>query len=295
MRSFFRDIAFTLLFVCVLCAALEVAIGRTLTEHSYKDWYMKEKADQIKTLVLGNSLFSNSFDPHALGDSVFDGAIYARELYYDSQIIKKYAPKMSNLRTILVPLTVCQPIRLATDHDFRYARYMGMPYKNNPVHYSALLSGQLVYKSLVPIKVSSQITPERSAGYIDSIGYAPVFRVYDGHTLCIPVWTFEEIIQDREYLINQITEMAKDCNNLGVRLICILPPSADVYLNRVDPRLYDSIEAIIPRLSKTLHFDYKFYHNDPEFRADSLYHDELHLNYWGAKLFAERVKRDFGL
>jgi hypothetical protein len=48
-------------------------------------------------------------------------------------------------------------------------------------------------------------------------------------------------------------------------------------------------------LSTTFNIEYKFYHNSPDFRADSLYADDHHLNHIGATLFARRVKKDFNL
>ena len=40
---------------------------------------------------------------------------------------------------------------------------------------------------------------------------------------------------------------------------------------------------------------YRCYYGDPQFKEDSLYADDLHLNLTGATLFARRVKNDFGL
>ena len=300
MKRFCRDIAFTYVFGIIMVVALEVAIYRTPNEFRYKDWYMTENADKIKTLILGNSLFSNSFDPHVLGDSVFNGAIAGRDLYYDVQVLKKYAPSMSNLKVVLVPLHVFLPVKPTCSlgiEQYQYARYMGIPLGHNPLQYSALFSGNVSFKAFASMSVFEKIEHKEDEWNpdIDSIGYCPVFRIWDGHSISVPVWKFEEGIRNRDLFIDLITEMAKDCNDLGVRLIIILPPAADVYINRVDPRLYDSIETIIPRLNKTCNFEYKFYHDDPEFCSDSLYADELHLNYWGARKFAERVKRDFGL
>lgn len=300
MKKFFRDLSITLLFVGLMIAALEIAIGRSPNEYSYKDWYMTENADRIKILLLGNSLFANSFDPHVLGDSIFDGAISGRDLYYDAQIIKSYVLKMSNLKTVFVPLHVCLPVTPSNSlgiERYRYARYMGIPIGCNSLQYSALFSGNLGLKAFSSISIFARIEQKSDewSPDIDSIGYCPVFHIWDGHSINVPVWTFEEVMQKRELFIELIMEMAKDCNNLNVRLIYILPPAADVYLSRVDPRLYDTLESIMFRNSNSFHFEYKFYHNDPEFRADSLYADELHLNYWGATKFAEKVKHDFGL
>lgn len=300
MKRFSIDMLITALFSCTMFVVLEMAIYHTTNEHSYKNWYMTENADRIKTLILGNSLFSNSFDPHVLGDSVFNGAISGRNLYYDVQILKKYTPLMSNLKTILVPLHVCLPVKPSRSlgiEQYRYARYMSIPYGHNPLQYSALFSGNISLKAFTSISVFAKIEHKEDewGPDIDSIGYCPVFHIWNGRSISVPVWTFEEVMRNRDLFIDLITEMAKNCNALGVRLIIILPPAADVYINRVDPRLYDSIETIIPRLHKTCNFEYKFYHDDPEFRSDSLYADELHLNYWGARKFAERVKRDFGL
>lgn len=300
MRLLFRDIAFTLLLVCVLLVALEVAVGRTRSGLSYKDEFMCKNADRIKVLVLGNSLFANSIDPHELGDSVFDAATDARSLWYDRMILEKYAPEMSNLEVVLIPLIASlyakpNPTPFFT---YPYARYMDIPYGNNPMQYSALLSGRLTFRGLAPIRVLNQVvnsTDYHHDHFMDSIGYSPLFHFWNGYQRNVHIPRYEEALQSKEEFVRLVTEMADYCNSHGARLICVLPPASDVYIKDIDPRMYDTLESVMNRLSRTCLIEYKFYHNDPDFRADSLYADELHLNYWGAKQFAKKVKTDFSL
>lgn len=300
MKRFSMVVLITALLSCIIVVALEIAIYRTPNQLKYKDWYMTENADGIKVLLLGNSLFANSFDPHELGDSVFDGATDARSLYYDKMILKKYAPRMGSLKVVMIPLIVSLYSEPSTSlfFSYPYARYMDLPIGHNPFQYFALFSGHLVFHSLEPISISSHVEQVKDYDHdrnMDSVGYSPLFHTWNGYLRNVYIPTYEEGVSNREAFIQHIGEMATYCNSHGIRFICILPPAADVYINDVDSRLYDTLYSVMDYLSKAYHVEYKFYHDDPEFRSDSLYADELHLNYWGARKFAKRVKQDFGL
>lgn len=301
MKRFFCDILFTTLLVGLLIIVLEIGITKTVNEYSYKDWYMTENADKIKILILGNSLFANSFDPHVFGDSVFDGASDGRNLYYDVQILKKYAPNMRNLQTVLVPLNVNLYVEPSSSLFIQYpfARYMGIPIGDNPLQYSALFSKRLTFHDLKPTPVYSRVEPKNAKGkahnYIDSIGYSPLFFYWDKHSISTTVRNYEEALQSRQMFIQQVNEMGALCDSLGVLMICILPPANNVYNNRVEQRMFDMLDISMQQLGCTHNIEYRFYHDDPAFRNDSLYADELHLNHIGATLFAQRVKEDFNL
>lgn len=301
MKNFWQDIAFTLVFAVAMIALLEMAIARTTNEYSYKDWYMTENADKIKILILGNSLFANSFDPHVFGDSVFDGASDGRNLYFDVQILKKYAPHMRNLQTVLIPLNVNLYVEPSSSLFILYpfARYMGTPVGDNPLQYSALFSGHFTFHDLKPTLIYSRVEPKHAKGkdhdYIDSIGYSPLYYYWDQHSISTIVRNYEEVLQSRRMFIRQINEMGTLCDSLGIRMICILPPANDAYNDRIGKRLFDMLDTSMQQLCCIHNIEYRFYYDEPTFRSDSLYADELHLNHIGAILFAQRVKEDFGL
>jgi len=247
---------------------------------------MTENADKIKILLLGGSQFNNSFDPHVLGDSVFDGASDGRRFYYDVQVMKRYVPHMQNLKTILIPLHACLYVEPHSELYYRYpyAKYMGIPIGNNPFQYSALFSGNF--------NINSKIIQKQDT--CDSMGYSPLFNIWDGKPH-VSIKSYNEAKQNLELFVSQIKEMTYFCDSLGVRLIFILPPANDNYINRADPRLYSMLDSTMSTLNNTYNFEYKFYHDYPTFKADSLYADEFHLNHIGASLFAERIKKDFNL
>lgn len=301
MKNFLQDIAFTLVVAVAMIAALEVAIAKTPNEYSYKDWYMTENADKIKILILGNSLFANSFDPHVFGDSVFDGASDGRNLYYDVQILKKYAPYMNNLKVVMFPLTVNYYVDAPQSRFIRhpFARYMGIPVGGNPLQYSSFFSGHFTFHNLKPTPIYSRVEPKYAKGkdhdYYDSLGYSPLYFYWDQHSLSAPVRDYGEALLGQETFVSQVTEMDRLCDSMGVRLIFILPPANDAYIDNAGQRMYDLLDTTMQQLRHTLSIEYHFYHDDPAFRNDSLYADELHLNHIGAILFAQRVKEDFGL
>ncbi len=299
MKRFLRDILFTFLFCLSLIVVLEIAIGKTQTSYSYKDWYMTEHADKIKILLLGSSFFENSFDPHILGDSVFDGASTARELWYDVQILKKYASKMHNLRTVIIPLNAANPSAgppVDKAARFPYARYMGITCGKTPLQYSALFSERFTFRDLIPIKISKRVKDCKNYNqdlYMDSLGYSPLYFYWDGKgkNEADSVTFFGNPYPLQKKYTDCLSELAKYCYENNIRLIFVIPPCGDTF----ESGKICSLKLGLYELSKTHHFEYEFYHDAPAFRADSLYSEVLHLNHIGATLFARRVKEDFNL
>lgn len=294
MRKFLCDLFLTTTVSSLLFVVLEIAICKTPTELSYKHWYMTEKAEKIEILILGNSLASNSFNPHVFGNNVFNAATSGRRQYYDVKILKKYALQMTNLETVMLPLHICMYVEPESPFsNYPYARYMGITSDNNLLYFSALYTGRMIYKSLIPIHILPYV--EEEGILIDSIGYWPTFHVWDGHSINIPIKTYEEAMQSKDMFYDQLKEMAEECDSLGVRLICFIPPALDVFTNRIDPRIHDTVSAIMDRLCRMHNVEYKSYFYDSTFQITRIYADEIHLNNSGATLFAQRVKEDFNL
>ena len=130
---------------------------------------------------------------------------------------------------------------------------------------------------------------------LDSLGYIPLFHVWNGHTILNGIVEYEDYIHYENTFSKRIVSIAQQCDSLGVRLIFVQPPVGDFHLQNSDPRLYNSFDSLMNCLALKLNMEYKSYFNNAEFRPDSLYADEFHLNHQGATKFAQCVKEDLNL
>ena len=92
-----------------------------------------------------------------------------------------------------------------------------------------------------------------------------------------------------------LTELAKVCKENGVRFIVITSPHTDRYLAKTNIKGLNTMHDIIDHVNRYYPIEYKNYMNDADFRSDSLYFDDQHLNSVGTDIFTLRIKKDFGI
>lgn len=255
--------------------------------------YMDSHAQDIKLLLLGNSHMENSFNVHLMGDSAYCLAQSGRAVYYDAYLLERYLPSMVNLKTVIMPLSHegiagdKRPYKLAHyDYAINYYKVFGLrpphfPY--NVVATSAWLSGT----------ISPYYFAQRASA--DSLGYDREDDVFSGlpDEFCqkFKPPSSEGIACYEHYL----SEIARQCDERGIRLIVLTTPRTDCYLALYPPDMQGRIHEMVARVQRRYAFEYRDYSYDEEFRNDSLYCNSNHLNHRGGSLLAERVRRDFGL
>lgn len=292
MKRFVHDILTTLLFALPLLVAIEYLTGKAPNMYSMKRDYMDEHGDKVKTLLMGSSLFENSFNPYVLGDSVFDFAQSGRPLYYDSVLLERYIHRLPNLQTVILPLNyTCQTMYLKNanflkHYIFNYYRHFGITtplFPKGVAYRTSLLSGHLNYHTFLQ-------KPD-SLG----IGYQQLDEIFDPEN--------PEPLNKNDYPIQHntseaiaiLTRMAELCGAEGVRFIVVTPPFTDSYNSMASPQGIDNLDSMAASVGRHHAIEYHNYMCDTNFRSDTLYYNWNHLNHHGATLFAERVKRDFGL
>ena len=117
----------------------EVACGKGENEYSKKYRYVTERSDEIKILLLGNSLMSHAFNTDVLGDSAFTLAVSARVLVYDRLLAERLIPTMDHLQTVIIPMYYklvaysSHPLTDKAKHEmYMYSRYMRLRYPIQP-------------------------------------------------------------------------------------------------------------------------------------------------------------------
>ena len=281
----------TALVVCLLALVcfvlpLEWLGTKVENESRYKRRYLENHADDIATLLLGHSLFAVSFNPHVLGDSVFMTSQVNRKLWYDVELARRYLPMLPNLHTVLYPINIGY---LAADgrsitEGAEYARSWHLYCDGFPQRWlcrSLLASGHLSYRSF------------HSGVGCDSLGYTAHTNRKDGLRPTVSSTQHEPEVVDRYARL--LAELAGLCHDRGVRFIAVVCPASDSYLGQCTDRLHADLQHVVATVQAQQPMEFRNYLDDIDFRCDTLYYDDLHLNHSGATRFAQRVKEDFGL
>lgn len=286
MRRFLTDILCTLLLFTVICTTIEPLFSSADNDYSFKYGQLVDRSDKIKYLLLGNSLFANSFNPHVLGDSTLCVASQSRTLNYDAALLRNHIENLTNIEAVLIPMSG-HLFAIGKDNDdyvrFCHRRYFHLAAEGKIYDNSALFTGQMRLGLL------------NSKHDCDSAGYSPVHRTWDG--LCHPFVhpKTATTLSNRPHYARYLTEIAALCHENDVRLIVVTPPATRIYEERLSDSIMAAMRAVVASVSAHYPICYHCYHGDKQFTADSLYSDDLHLNHTGATLFAQRVKEDFGL
>ena len=284
VKKFLKDVGVVLSVVILLLIGLEMMLGIVPRELKYKDWYLVHRGDCVQTLILGNSFLARGLDPHVLGDSTFNCASTARTLVYDSLILHKYYSHLPNLKTIILPTHY--GLHFAPHHHsevrFRYARYMKLFTDENYYEYSALLSGCMQMKTYKP-------------GKIDSTGFMPIRRVWDGVTIANPPESVNAIAARASRYTSMMEHIADFCRKKNIRLIILIPPLSDTFLDCGSDSLWKLQEDVVAEIKNKFPVEVGDYLRHKDFRSNEMYCDEIHLNHAGASLFSTLVKKDFEL
>ena len=234
-------------------------------------------------------------DGHIIeGDNAWCFAINGRALYYDAELLKRLLPDMQNLRTIVLLLhynlhtdVLCDS-ELVTHKDYYIYynyRYLHLPDNTFPdgwLYRSAILSGQM-HKENNSSTICNEFGNTFSDFYYDS-------NKQDDNSIYNPPHQMNV-----DNCIKYLTNMAKTCAEHEVRFIVVTPPFPNTWLKGCTDQGISNLTMITDSVNMLFPLEYKNYMQDSMFRNDSLYCNWNHLNRFGATLFAQRVKEDFGL
>lgn len=299
MKDFIISIVFVVFCFVIIAFPVEYFLTCRQNNYTYKYDYVNKHKDDIKTMLIGNSYFENSINPHFLGDSVFDFAVSGRWIYYDMMLMRRFVPQMKSLKTLIFPLGYRMPFEISYHYKplrlldkyyvYWYSHAMNVDYDKLPAKYC--------YQSAIIVGNSSLMHPDSI--YCDSIGY----QKFVGQSLkwqedqnIIPNLMYQKnaeniFVEYKQYL----TEIAKVCSENNVRFIVIIPPCHDCFVQNANDEGLEKIHDMLKEISAMYSIEYKDYFKDIDFRADSIYCNSSHLNSIGADMLAKRVKADFSL
>lgn len=288
MRKFLRDVLSTLLFVVLADCLYGLCAKNDYTE---KYAYITNQSNKIEILIMGNSIAEQGINAEVLGDSAWCFAIGGRALYYDAELLKHHLQAMPNLRIVLLALHYNLMTDILDDIDvFRWGkkqyiynnyRFLHVPVYSFPdgwLYRSAILSEQMHRKN------NDSVSCNRFGNVFFDV-------YYDGSKQSSnPPYQVNV-----ENCIKYLKSMAQACKEQGVRFIVVTPPFPNTWLEGCTEENVKNLTMITDSVKQLFPLEYRNYLQDDLFRNDSLYCNWNHLNRYGATLFAQRVKEDFGL
>lgn len=292
MKTFITRVVIFALIIIVIFICLEKVLSKfDEHEYKYKHDYLVNHLNDIKILALGHSHIAVGIDMIFLNDSGFNAAIPSRNIYYDAEIVKEFVPKMSNLKTIILPLGYNFQYKNEISEKDKYLMFKYWGYNTSGVNF--LLNSELLYGS--KSKLKRLIFPQKvSEIYFDSLGQQHLpqelnkYYRYEINDLSL----FRPKDKNNIQFIKKIKEIASICKDNDIRLIVLMMPCYKTYTELTTTEgiselysLVDSIRSIYPSI------EYYDFMKDSRFVMNDFF-DSSHLNEVGARKFTTILKNE---
>ena len=298
MKLFVKDVASTLLAICLAVLLLEIVVDFYPNEFiaKYREWY--NNRDNITILLIGNSHIQTNIKASVIGQNAYNMAIGGSDINNAIDIAREYIPQMKNVNTIIVNFDYMHvydtgdtfetrqsdTCNKQIDNDWRdYMSYIHHRYLHSGSRCSrynyALLCNQMHYTTLCNQKLTDLHLDKLKGDFTDN----PCFSM--GRSSM-------DLFNNQLNLLSTIAQITKEKQ---ARLIVITSPANKSFCKQITQRNIVLMNNAMDSLSLIYPIEYKNYLLDTMFQKDELYMDIHHFNTQGSTLFTNQLKKDFRL
>lgn len=301
MKKFLIQSVLFVLLMVVMLATLECLLRQVPNPYKYKYEWMQQNAEEVETLVLGNSHTFYGIRPEYLDGNAFNLANVSQGLKQDSFLLEYWSDRYKELKTIIYPISYPSWfIRLELEEgreSFRcryYKIYMDCDLYPALPYYSLELSDSRTARAKAA-KLLSPKDPE-----YDEYGWSTAFKLSKKNINKWNKGTKAVITIERqtakswdhiELNYARMKEIADFCKSRDIQLILVTTPCWHSYYDNLDKRQLDKMYELTNRYmeeSGAIYFDYL---KDPRFEADDFF-DSDHLSDIGALKFTKILNED---
>ncbi len=299
MKRFLQNTFLLSLILLAVITLIELALFLRPNTFSYKSDYASDHADDIHTLLLGNSHIERGVIPDSMDQGTFNMAISGRPLIYDVELARMHVPRMKALENVVMPLDytffyfgrntnmVAGNTNQLEDNTYKcmYCKYMGIRV-DGLWYWSELFNSKLNFLSRF-FKNDEEARECDSLGYICSELSA---RSYLWKTLQIPKkmdLSKPANKDDYDLVYGYYDSLAEITNSHHVRLILVSTPMHEISRAAMYPEVRQEMRAFVERLQeKYPNVVYLDYMDEPHFEDQDFY-DTGHLTEYGAAKFSK--------
>ena len=301
MKKFLKYTLLFLLPIIIVAIPVEYFIRQVPNPYKYKYEWMQKNAEDVEILVFGSSHTFYGIRPEFFEGKGFNLANASQGLQQDLFLLKYWADRYKNLKTVIVPISYsswfgqglekgsesyrCRYYKIYMDCDlypdfslysFELSDVRTAVGKLLKVFSSKAYSGCDEYGWSKAYKLSAKKMDEWNSG---TEAEAAVKR----HTA--KSWDY---IPQNEALLK---EMVDFCNDRHVQLVLITTPCWHSYYDRLDKEQLARMYDLTSKFQQEYHLPYFDYLKDQRFGANDFY-DSNHLSDVGAIKFTKILDDD---
>ena len=296
MKRFYWSVLLFILPIVLFLGGAEFTLRSQPNIYKYKKAWMDQHAEEVETLIVGNSFAMGGCIPDSLGKNSYNMAIGGEPLIYDHFLFFKWADKYNHLKTYIHSI----------DYKSFYEGSYGL----------ASFTNDEIQESTYKIYMDSKRHSDFSLYSLESRHFKVVSeklrRAFSGdydYTEDYRGWQpsspfSEELVEtfDRENLkyarmqtvpsyeqanenIRLIEDEAEWCQSHGVLFVLFFPPHWKTYNSLLSKRQIAKNKELIENLKSRYSIIFFDYREDERF-VETDFNDRMHLTVSGAKKFS---------
>lgn len=306
MKRFLKYSILFLALLAILLGCCEVIVRNMPNSYTYKNDWMQENAQRVKTLVLGGSHNYYGVMPSEIGDSVFNLANVSQGHEYDYFLLTKFQKKLISLKNLVIIIDESNIFDPPFEDDDRewfraiyYKIYYGYPKHSDFSIYNFEISNFSSFNQKFPKAVKYLFTGKTSPD-CDSLGWGCTFFAPEKFDTTAMTAAAKKVIERHrcknwanvDYNVQYLNRIGDWCKHRGVNLIVITTPMWDKFIEMTSHKQIAVMRKVINDFTTAYGAKYKDYLLDPRFQGID-FNDPDHLSDVGAKKFSHILKQDF--
>ena len=299
MKRFYIAVLLFMLPIFVFVGGAECFVRRQPNIYRYKNDWMDQHAEEVETLIIGNSFAMNGVIPDSLRHNAFNLALGGEPLKYDHFLFFKWANRYKNLKMVIQSVAYdsfyqgCSDFVVDDIQETTYKLYMGCQKHSDFSFYSLESRHSKVFLEKLKRYLTNKYDYSEAycgwqCGTDFSAELAPTFdRENKKYARIQTVDSYENADNN----VKLLEEELSFCIKHNVRFVIISPPHWKSWNSLLSPRQITKNRELIQSLQKKYSFVYLDYREDKRF-VESDFSDRMHLTKSGAEKFSKILAKD---
>lgn len=296
MKRFYWSVLLFILPIAVFLGGAEFTLRSQPNIYKYKKAWMDQHAEEVETLIVGNSFALGGFIPDSLGSNTFNLAIGGQPLLYDYLLFFKWTDKYKHLKTLIHSIDYKSFYEgsygltfFATD-DIQETTYKIYMESKRHSDFSLYNLESRHFKVL-----SEKLKRILSGDYDyteDYRGWQPgppfleeLQKTFDRENKKYARMQSVPSYKQAKINMRMIEKEADWCKSHGVRFVLVFPPHWKTFNHLLSKHQLSKNRQLIKDLQLRYPVTYLDYHEDERF-IESDFGDRVHLSVCGAKKFS---------
>lgn len=285
--------------VFVFMGGAECFVRRLPNIYKYKNDWMEQHAEEVETLIVGNSFAMNGIIPDSIGCNSFNLALGGEPLRYDHFLLFKWANRYKNLKMVIHSVDYGSFYQGSSDfvvddiQETTYKLYMGCPEHSDFSSYSLeSRHSKVFFEKIIRDLTDKYDYSEAYRGWQCGVEFsAELAPTYDRENKKYARIQTVPSYEQAEKNIKLLEEEISFCLRHNVRFVLVSPPHWKSWNSMLSRRQITKNLELVKSLQKNYSFVYFDYREDKRF-VESDFSDRMHLTKSGAEKFSKILASD---